>query len=626
MEMLLEWLDWFLWDHLYEYIGAYMFLALALTLFTGLPVAFALGGVSFVFGFLAIWLEIFDINIYFAVVNRIWGGDGASGAVQNPILVAIPCFVFMGTMLEKSRVAADLLHILQIMLKRVPGGLALSVTVMGTIMAATTGIIGASVVMMTLLALPTMLKRGYSPELATGTIAASATLGILIPPSIMLVLMASLLAVSVGNLFIGALLPGLALSALYFIYILTRATLNPSVAPRIDEDEIDLKPTNTSNLIIFLVGAGLFIAADVIFETAGFYAEDINWQLLTILGIFFLAMWVGKREGNSLLGGILKGFVPPIFLIILVLGSIFAGWATPTEAAGVGAFGSLVLAFVNGTLTWQVLKEVCHRTGLTVAMIFFIFVGATAFSTIFRNVYGEELIIHFIEWLQLSPWNLLFLLMFAVFLLGFFFDFLEITLIILPVFDPVIRTLAPVFADHLGIEVLSASPSTKEFLEAQVIYWFAILVAVNLQTSFLTPPFGFALFYMKGVAPSSVKMQEIYRGIIPFVTLQVIGMLVVLSFPRLALQLPYEAGLARIPWGIEWSFAEPEFIRRKQAELVKLEEQLSSRTSLTGKEVEAEVAVFRDKYMGNDSLDFLAMGKEIAERVKALRESNPPAE
>ncbi|MEL7468746.1 MAG: TRAP transporter large permease subunit [Pseudomonadota bacterium] len=623
MEMLAEWWDWFLWDHLYEYIGAYMFLALALTLFTGLPVAFALGGVSVVFGMISIWLEIFDINIYFAVVNRIWGGDGASGAVQNPILVAIPCFVFMGTMLEKSRVAADLLHILQIMLKRVPGGLALSVTVMGTIMAATTGIIGASVVMMTLLALPTMLKRGYSPELATGTIAASATLGILIPPSIMLVLMASLLAVSVGNLFIGALLPGLALSALYFLYILTRATLNPSIAPRIDEDEIDLKPTNMSNLIIFLVGSGLLIAADVIFEVAGFYAEDINWQLMTILGIFFLAMWVGKREGNTLLGGILKGFVPPIFLIILVLGSIFAGWATPTEAAGVGAFGSLVLAFVNGTLTWQVLKEVCHRTGLTVAMIFFIFVGATAFSTIFRNVYGEELIIHFIEWLQLSPWNLLFLLMFAVFLLGFFFDFLEITLIILPVFDPVIRTLAPVFADHLGIEVITQTQQTKEFLEAQVIYWFAILVAVNLQTSFLTPPFGFALFYMKGVAPSSVKMQEIYKGIIPFVTLQVIGMLIVLTFPRLATQLPYEAGLSRIPWGVEWSFADSEFERRKQAELVRMNDALNSKTSMRGNEIEDEVEVFSDKYLGNESLDFRAMSEEINARIKALEEANP---
>lgn len=626
MEMITEWWDWFLWDHLYEYIGAYMFLALALTLFTGLPVAFALGGVSFVFGFLSIWLEIFDINIYFAVVNRIWGGDGASGAVQNPILVAIPCFVFMGTMLEKSRVAADLLHILQIMLKRVPGGLALSVTVMGTIMAATTGIIGASVVMMTLLALPTMLKRGYSAELATGTIAASATLGILIPPSIMLVLMASLLAVSVGNLFIGALLPGLTLSALYFIYILTRATINPSIAPRIDEDEIDLKPTNHTNTIIFLVGATLFVAADVIVESIGFYAEDVNWQLVTILGIFFLAMWVGKREGNTLLGGILKGFVPPIFLIILVLGSIFAGWATPTEAAGVGAFGALVLALVNGTLNWTVLKEVCHRTGLTVAMIFFIFVGATAFSTIFRNVYGEELIIHFIEWLELSPWNLLFLLMFAVFLLGFFFDFLEITLIILPVFDPVIRTLAPIFSDHLGIEVITQTQQTKEFLEAQVIYWFAILVAVNLQTSFLTPPFGFALFYMKGVAPSSVKMQEIYKGIIPFVSLQVIGMLIVLSFPRLATQLPYEAGLARIPWGVEWNFADSEFERRKQAELVRLSDQLNTKTSLKGPEIEGEVEKFSDKYLDNENLEFLGMAKEIDERIKALVESNPPAE
>lgn len=620
MEMIVEWWDWFLWDHLYEYIGAYMFLALALTLFTGLPVAYALGGVSVVFGLISIWLEIFDFNIYFAVVNRIWGGDGASGAVQNPILVAIPCFVFMGTMLEKSRVAADLLHILQIMLKRVPGGLALSVTVMGTIMAATTGIIGASVVMMTLLALPTMLQRGYAPELATGTIAASATLGILIPPSIMLVLMASLLAVSVGNLFIGALLPGLTLSALYFIYILTRASLNPSVAPRIDEDEINLNPTNKSNLVLYLIGAVGFLLMDFIFESAGFLTEDVNWPLMTILALFFWSMFIGKREGNTLLGGILKGFVPPIFLIILVLGSIFAGWATPTEAAGVGAFGSLILAWVNGTMTWQVVKEVCHRTGLTTAMIFFIFVGATAFSTIFRNVYGEELIIHFIEWLDLSPWYLLFLLMFAVFLLGFFFDFLEITLIILPVFDPVIRTLAPIFAPHLGIEITTTSPTVqhKEFLEAQVIYWFAILVAVNLQTSFLTPPFGFALFYMKGVAPSSVKMQEIYKGIIPFVSLQVIGMLIVLSFPRLALQLPLEAGLSRMPWGVEWTFAAPESERRKIYEIEQLGERLD-KTDADEERIEEIIEGLEAKYLDND-LDFMVLREEANEILKKIRE------
>ena len=547
MEALTEFWHWFIDDHLYEYIGAYMFLALALMLFSGLPVCYALGGVSLIFALIATWIDAISFKEFFNAVNRSYGGDGQSGAIQNPILVAIPCFVFMGTMLEKSRVAADLLHILQIMLKRIPGGLALSVTVMGTIMAATTGIIGASVVMMTLLALPTMLARGYSPQLATGTIAASATLGILIPPSIMLVLMANLLAVSVGNLFIGAVLPGLVLSGLYFVYIMTRATINPSIAPPIHEEEIDLKPSNSGSIMLFFGMVVAFIVAAVVLESLAQSAIDaraegdtatpliaqFNWQLAAFLAIFFSAMFIGKREGNSLFGGILKGFVPPIFLIILVLGSIFAGWATPTEAAGVGAFGSLILAYVNGTLTRQVVKEVCHRTGLTTAMIFFIFVGATAFSSIFRATYGEDLIIELIEFLELGAWPLLFLLMFSVFLLGFFFDFLEITLIILPVFAPVIKAFAPEFAGHLDIEGL---PFGK--VEEQVIYWFAILVAVNLQTSFLTPPFGFALFYMKGVAPSSVRMQEIYAGIIPFVTLQVIGLAIVLEFPSLALYLP----------------------------------------------------------------------------------------
>jgi len=531
-----EFMEWFLNDHLYEYIGAYMFLALALTLFTGLPVAIALGGVSLVFGLIAISLEIFNIDVFFAVVNRIWGGDGASGAVQNPILVAIPLFVFMGTMLEKSRVAADLLHILQIMLRRVPGGLALSVTVMGTIMAATTGIIGASVVMMTLLALPTMLARGYQTALATGTIAASATLGILIPPSIMLVLMANLLGVSVGNLFVGAIFPGLVLSGLYFFYIMLRAGINPSLAPPMGKDEIDLEPTSKSHLFHFLgISIGL-IVWNVIAESADI-GLFMNWKLFTFLGIFAIAMIYGKKEGDTLLGGILKGFVPPIFLITLVLGSIFAGWATPTEAAGVGAFGSLVLAWVNGTLTKKVVTDVCHRTGLTTAMIFFIFVGATAFSTIFRNVYGEDLIIELIQWLDLGPWPLLFVLMGAVFLLGFFFDFLEITLIILPVFAPVIKHLAPVFAPHLGLDPPTNMAQTQH-VEGQVTYWFAILVAVNLQTSFLTPPFGFALFYMKGVAPPEVKMQDIYSGIIPFVLLQLVGLSIVIYFPQLALWLP----------------------------------------------------------------------------------------
>ncbi len=551
MEMLAETWEWLIDDHLYEYIGAYMFLALALALFTGLPVAFALGGIALIFALFGTWIDTISFKEFFNAVNRSYGGDGQSGAIQNPILVAIPCFVFMGTMLERSNVAAHLLHILQIMLKRVPGGLALSVTVMGTIMAATTGIIGASVVMMTLLALPTMLQRGYHAPLATGTIAASATLGILIPPSIMLVLMANLLAVSVGNLFVGAILPGLVLSGLYIVYITTRATINPRLAPPIRDDEIDLQPSSLYRIARFLLLCAAIVGGAWVAERVEL-TDQVNWPLVAFLGVFIFSMVVGKREGETLFGGILRGFVPPIFLIVMVLGSIFAGWATPTEAAGVGAFGSLVLAYMNGTLTWQVVREVCHRTGLTTAMIFFIFIGATAFSSIFRAVYGEDLIIEFIEWLDLGPWALLFLLMFAVFLLGFFFDFLEITLIILPVFSPVIRAFAPAFAAHLGYDVSEGmNQAERDFIQAQVIYWFAILVAVNLQTSFLTPPFGFALFYMKGVAPSTVRMQEIYYGIIPFVTLQVIGIMIVLYFPELALWLPVEAGLAKVPASLQ---------------------------------------------------------------------------
>ena len=525
-----------IYDHLYVYIGAYMFLALALTLFTGMPVAFALGGVALIFGLLGIAIDVLDFAVFFQIVQRIWGGDGSSGAIQNPILVAIPCFVFMGTMLERSRVAADLLHILQVMLKRIPGGLALSVTVMGTIMAATTGIIGASVVMMTLLALPTMLQQQYNTPLATGTLAASATLGILIPPSIMLVLMANLLAVSVGNLFIGAILPGLVLAGLYFVYIIALCSFRPHLAPPLPDGAIVLLPTNRRNVMLFFGISAALIVVATLAPRAGI-AEWLNWGLSAFLGVFAAAMIIGRAEGDTLLGGILKGFVPPIFLIVMVLGSIFAGWATPTEAAGVGAFGSLVLAFTNRTLTYEVLRDVVHRTALTTAMIFFIFVGATAFSTIFRNVYGEDLIIGFIEWLALGPWPLLFMLMFAVFILGFFFDWLEITLIILPVFAPVIKTLAPAFAQHLGLDAPTNMVETQ-FVEKQVIYWFAILVAINLQTSFLTPPFGFALFYMKGVAPSEVKMQEIYRGIIPFVILQVIGLAIVVLWPKITLWLP----------------------------------------------------------------------------------------
>jgi len=263
-------------------------------------------------------------------------------------------------------------------------------------------------------------------------------------------------------------------------------------------------------------------------------SKYINWGLAAFFSIFALSMAFGKREGNSLFGLILKGFIPPVFLIVVVLGSIFGGWATPTEAAGIGAFGAIILAVFNNALNLQVLRDVCHRTALTTAMIFLIFLGATTFSYFFRALYGEDLIINFIEWLDFAPWGLLFLLMGVIFLLGFFFDFLEIILIILPVFTPIVRFLAPEFAEHLDF----TDSDPLRLVQAQVIYWFAILVAINLQTSFLTPPFGFALFYMKGVAPKEVKMQSIYKGIIPFVGLQLIGLSMVIYWPQITLWLP----------------------------------------------------------------------------------------
>ena len=444
-----------------DYLPACMFITLAILLFSGFPVGFVLGGVGLAFGFIGMYFEVFSQVEFFNLVLRIWG------FADNLVLVAIPMFIFMGTMLERSGVAANLLYCLQVVLRRTPGGLALAVTVMGTILAATTGIIGASVVMISLMALPVMVEREYNLELATGTIAASGTLGILIPPSIMLVIMADLLGRSVGTLFVAAIFPGLILSGLYFIYIFTRCALNPALAPRLPKE-------------------------------------------------------MGPQTSGELLLLLLKGLVPAVFLIVLVLGSIVAGWATPTEAAGVGAAGATLLAIVNRQLTWSVLKDVVERTSLTNAMLFFIFVGATAFSYVFRSLGGDDFIQDVIYSVGTNPWWILVILMAVTFILGFFFDWIEITLIVLPVFAPILAELD--FGDHLP--------------KSEVIYWFSILMAVNLQTSFLTPPFGFALFYMKGVAPPQVRLQQIYRGIIPFVLLQLIGLGLVIVFPEIAMWLP----------------------------------------------------------------------------------------
>ena len=445
-----------------DLLPAFMFVVLAVMLFSGFPVGFVLGGVGLVFAGIGYFLQVFSAGEFFNILIRIYGGVG-----ENLILTAIPMFIFMGTMLERSNVAKDLLYCLQILLRRAPGGLALAVTAMGTIMAATTGIVGASVIMMTLIALPVMLDRSYSPTLATGTIGAAGTLGILIPPSIMLVIMADLLSTSVGTLFVAALMPGLMLAGLFMIYIFFVSWTKPQMAPSIGADE---GPDNVSEVL-----------------------------LLTV-----------------------RSFVPPLFLMFLVLGSIVFGWATPTEAAGVGAFGATLLALFNRRLNMKVLADVLRRSMLTNAMLFLIFVGATAFAYVFRSLGGDFLFEDFVHSIGFGPWLALVAVMVIIFLLGFFLEWIEITLIVIPIFAPIIPGLD--FGDHVPQE--------------SMLIWFALLVAINLQTSFLTPPFGITLFYMKGIAPKGITMQHIYRGIIPFVSLQLFGLGLVIAFPQIALWLP----------------------------------------------------------------------------------------
>jgi tripartite ATP-independent transporter DctM subunit len=446
-----------------DYLPIVMFLALATLLFTGYPVAFVLGGVALSFGLLGYFLGMFKLVQFFVFVPRIWGQ-----AAENLVLVAVPAFIFMGVMMERSGIARDLLYCVQVLLKRVPGALALGVTIMGTILAAMTGIIGASVTMMTALAMPTMIKQGYSHALAAGTIAASGTLGILIPPSIMLIIMADLLGVSVGTMFMAAIVPGVTLSVLYLIMIATAAWFKPSIAPPLPADALKVPK-----------GA-------------------MKWLLL-------------------------RAFLPPVFLISLIKGSILFGWATPSEAGAVGALGVMVLAGLNGQLKYKVVEGVCHATARTVAMVFFIIISATCFAFVYRSLGGDDIVEHLIQQAGLDSWGFLLLIMLIVFALGFFLDWIEITLIVLPVFAPMIAGLD--FTPHVAHE--------------HMVIWFAILMAVNLQTSFLTPPFGFALFYLKGIAPKEVRIQSIYKGILPFVFLQLIALAICVIYPWFVLWLPY---------------------------------------------------------------------------------------
>ncbi|HEY3074844.1 MAG TPA: TRAP transporter large permease subunit, partial [Burkholderiales bacterium] len=444
-----------------EALPILMFVTLGVLLFSGYPVAFILGGIALLFGLLGYFVGSFKLIQFFNFLPRIWGQ-----AAENLVLVAIPTFIFMGVMMERSGIAQDLLYCVQVLLKRVPGALALGVTIMGTILAAMTGIIGASVTMMTALALPTMMKQGYSHALACGTIAASGTLGILIPPSIMLIIMADLMSVSVGNLFSAAIVPGLTLSALYLLFIFVAAKLRPQLAPPLPPELLNVPKGKMAPLLF-------------------------------------------------------RAFFPPVFLIGTIKLSILLGWATPSEAGAVGAAGTIVLAALWGRLSFKTMDAVCQSAARTISMVFFIIISATCFAFVYRQIGGDDIVERLLKEAGLGSWGFLILVMGIVFFLGFFLDWIEITLIVLPVFAPLIKTLD--FGTHVPQE--------------DIVYWFLICLAVNLQTSFLTPPFGFALFYIKGIAPKEVKIQSIYKGIVPFVILQLIGLILVIAFPQLALWL-----------------------------------------------------------------------------------------
>ncbi|MFQ5520447.1 MAG: TRAP transporter large permease subunit [Candidatus Methylomirabilia bacterium] len=434
---------------MYELLPLWMFVVLTILLMAGYPVAFTLGGVALTFGLIGFGFRLFEL-----LPLRIWG------TMNNQVLLAVPLFVFMGVMLERSGLAEELIDTMALCFGRLRGGLAISVVVVGAMLAASTGIVGATVVMMGLLALPTMLRRGYRPELATGTIAASGTLGQIIPPSIVLVIVGDIVGVPVGSLFIGALIPGFGLVLLYILYIVLRSFFNPDMAPAIPREEL---------------------------------------------------AQISQREFAIRVG---RALVPPAFLMVAVLGSIFFGIASPTEAAAMGATGAMLLALLNRKLTYSVAREVMISTTRLTTMVFTILVGASAFGLTFRGLGGDGLIRSGIAHLPFGAHGLLAIVMTLIFFLGFFLDFIEITFIHVPV-------IAPILIDF-GIDPL----------------WFCILLAVNLQTSFLTPPFGYALFYLKSVAPKGVSTGHIYRGIIPFVSVQLVGLMIVALYPELATWLP----------------------------------------------------------------------------------------
>jgi len=444
-----------------------MFATVFIVLLAGYPVAFSLAGTALGFAFAGQWLGVFDFAFLEALPNRLFG------IMTNQTLVAVPLFVFMGVMLERSRVAENLLETMAALFGRLRGGLGISVTLVGMLLAASTGIVGATVVTMGLLSLPTMLRRGYDPKIATGTICASGTLGQIIPPSIVLVLLGDVLSaayqqaqldqgifsprtVSVGDLFAGALIPGLLLVLLYLAYLIAVAILRPQSVP------------------------------------------------------------VHQQSESDAVGGLraLQALFPPLLLIFAVLGSILAGLATPTEAASVGAAGAMLLATIRRQFNLDILRSVVRSTMQVSSMVFLILIGASVFSLVFRGFGGDELVEELLMQLPGGVIGAMLVVMLVMFLLGFVLDFIEITFVVVPIIGPVLL--------GMGLDPV----------------WLGIMIAINLQTSFLTPPFGFALFYLRGVAPQSITTADIYRGVMPFIGIQLAMLGLLALWPALATWLP----------------------------------------------------------------------------------------
>ena len=416
-----------------EYIPLILFALVFILILFGYPVALVLGGISVVSGLL-----FFDIDFFYLVSLRIFG------IMNNFVLLAVPLFIFMGMTLERSGIAEKLLETMAILFGKIKGGLAYSVIIVGGMLAASTGIVGATVVTMGLISLPVMIKRGYNTKLATGVIASSGTLGQIIPPSVVLVLLGSVLNISVGDLFTSALLPGLTLVILYLIYVLIISIIYPEFAPSMPNKLIKKFKNETGTVEI------------------------------------------------------IKAFILPFVLIFAVLGSIFAGIASPTEAAGIGALGALILSYFQANMNLKKLKIIMKETTSLTSIVFMILIGATSFSLVFRGLEGDKILINIITQADLTPELFIVLILFIVFIAGFFIDFIEIIFIIVPVITPILIAL--------NIDLI----------------WIGILLAINLQTSFLTPPFGFSLFYLKSVAPKEIKTKDIYYGIIPFVIIQLL--------------------------------------------------------------------------------------------------------